>query len=190
MHMTPATPEQLVALAQTWYPRFSCYGYEIEESPEKYRLKAHCKACFEDNALWKTWCAAWKERFPGGTHWDYTPPWHPACYFYRYYPPDIPLPPPDSAVIIALVSYLAPVYYVYASCETGTEGNYGYTIDDQPSGRALEYAEAMGQEIERIFDYRFLPYSICQTPVPDVLVEHCWEQGATLMDCLFTSSRW
>lgn len=190
MKTTNWSRERLIELAQKWYPRISAGPAELDDLPEWLRLKEQCRSSWEHRDAWDRLIATWEAMFPGCASWDYTLPVLQPCYFFRLYVPGPPQPPSTNPTLVALVSYLAPVYMIYVSYEAHHGKLPTSCLDFHPTGRELGYAETMAAEIESVFGYEALPYDLGSLAVPDVMTERRRNNDATLMDCLFTDDLW
>lgn len=121
---------------------------------------------------WDEFHAVLKEALPGCTFWDTTHPRKDGCRRLRIYPQlhgTLPDPPEDIA-IVALVSFLAPVYSLYeAYFHRRAEGTYVLAeIRHQSSDRTAPYARVLTEHIEQYFDCCLMPPEVGHIRVPDV----------------------
>lgn len=188
--MSPAIPtvDDLLDIARRHYPR----RYEDAPGPELRRFwDAACDA-WSDMSRWQSLLARLRSTLPDCWIWDESVHAVGAAWRCRVFPPQLSAHDlPEYHTAVGMVSFLAPVYLVYASHQRrDADGLYlSPTLSYTPSGLIAPYSATLAREIEATFDLAPLPLDIAFTPVPDVFVGNLQQGEARLIDCLFIDAR-
>lgn len=193
--MTPLpSPPQLIELAYHYYPRGILYDRTAEPSPELRQRLEVCDQAWEKRGRWQAFLEQVEHQLPGCWIWDETLPRQGGAYKSRVFPPRFSqYHLPASLTAVGLVSYLAPVYLVYASFlqrdPQDERRDLPPVLSYQPEGEIAPYARTLAEAIEAVFDYPALPLDIASLPVPDIQVGNLRYGTARLIDVLFMDDR-
>ena len=168
--------EELIAIAHRYYPPI-----DPQQDQEAYfaspEWQRYCDLWervmrLEEMPRWGEFCDALEKVLPDCKLWDTSVPRRDGCRSLRVIivPPDTPPGQPEYIEVVAQVSFLAPVYFLYeAYSRRKTDGKYTPSeIRYQFSERTAPHARVLAEHIERYFGCRPLPDEIGRTPVPDI----------------------
>lgn len=160
----PPTRDQLLSIALDYWPSFK--DYEQKPSPADERRFAVCKQRLQEHDRWVAFLKDLRRELPEFTIGDYTGPG--PCFCCVAYP-DRSLPQPSLRwVVAACVSFLAPVYTVYAV-------QFDYSDNERvfkqlalwPLPSEIQAtANIIARRIEATFGVTALPHELADLRVP------------------------
>ncbi len=203
--MAPSA-DSLIQLSYRYYPRLgdALYRLPAQEYDELYQATPEFQALFaaqqkaiQDRTRWRALLTALVDALPANSLMDSTRGYSDVCYTAR-----IEIGTHETATegtlckeLVMSMSFLAPLYLLYESHfhERGTrdEPEYGPTrILLELSSESTNIAHILERKIATMFGYERLDPSVGATIVPDIQVGYLEPGEASLMDALFTDSRW
>jgi hypothetical protein len=181
------SPEQLLAVARSYWRSDKNYDLRLESSPEAERFQRLWAQELTKMDQWRAFLRALQAELPDFTVGNATATCD-ACFRCAAYPATNRELPPLRWVVVGCLSILAPVYTVY-----GVQYEYSGTrrISDKVLFEPLPAemrapAGVIARSIETTFGASALPRRIAETPVP-LIVEPREPPDTRLFHALFTS---
>lgn len=166
---------------------------EYRELPEAQRLVAARRQAIEQRAAWDTFLARARASVPDAhiADWSFLlEAGHDACYQARITTAGTTPESPRLNEVVVLVSFLAPVYFIYTSVTTRHDGRGWRRSFPSWIQRTREVHGAVEEIVRGTLEAFPLAASVLFGSVPDVQCGNRWFGEVHLVDCLFSAHRW
>lgn len=181
----PLTAATLLATLRHYYPA----GLSVDEDPDAYaaspenrRLADLCRDRFADQSAWRSTTAELRAAFSGWTFWDRTVPSTP-CYEARLLEPTTPGAPQRG--LVALVSFIAPLHFIYTATWTPGEPP---RIEQDPAVPLQPERRRLSDLLGRHLGTTPFPEAWNDLEVPGLRGDWAGHGTTRARDLLFTSS--
>jgi hypothetical protein len=184
--MTPS-PEELLAIARSYWRSDHAYDHVPEHSPESSRLHARWEQELEKLDRWRAFLHGLRQELPGFTLGDATAT-ADACFRCAAYADSGCPRPTFRFVVVGCISILAPLYTLYGvRYEFIGRARHNPQVSFEPLPPEMRpTAEVIARGLEAKFRVRALPPESTRTPVP-LIVDWMEPPNTTLFHALFTS---